>query len=189
MSEVGITPSIEHQIEAEVTRLLKPFDEADEWFAEGSRWDWWVVGGRWDGEILNLDRLEFTKTCELCNGTGDRPGLIKRTSQEWYDECNGCNGCNGTGRANASYENFDALTTLVRNLARVKDVPADYLFSSFIGPDGTWNETGRAGWFGTTISDEDGESEDSLVAKFDQAWAQVRDEFPNNIAVAVDCHV
>lgn len=85
----------------EVERLLAPYDEAGEWFADGSRWDWWVVGGRYTGLLtpdynptddpLNVER------CDLCMGTGERPGGRERFGSEWFDWCKGCNGCLGTG--------------------------------------------------------------------------------------------
>jgi len=44
--------------EDEVERLLAPYDENGEWFADGSRWDWWVIGGRWDGVLLGLEPID-----------------------------------------------------------------------------------------------------------------------------------
>ena len=31
-------------LDTRLTDILKPYDENDEWFREGSRWDWWAIG-------------------------------------------------------------------------------------------------------------------------------------------------
>ena len=38
-----IVPSETEDVEARVTELLAPYDENEEWFREGSRWDWWQI--------------------------------------------------------------------------------------------------------------------------------------------------
>lgn len=34
-------------IQSAVKQAMQPFDENDEWFKHGSRWDWWQIGGRY----------------------------------------------------------------------------------------------------------------------------------------------
>src|SRR5512134_703677 len=97
---------------AEAERLLAPFDENEEFFREGSRWDWWVLGGRWDGAMLGEEPETVKVPCRLCEGTGtredfkevlmaDRGPLSRAMSEEdadrWIAETNGCNGCRGKG--------------------------------------------------------------------------------------------
>jgi hypothetical protein len=43
--------------EAEVNRLMEPFNEADENCKE-PHWDWYVIGGRWDGSIQGKYRAD-----------------------------------------------------------------------------------------------------------------------------------
>lgn len=93
--------------EEEITRLLAPYDENDEWFREGSRWDWWVVGGRFTGSLDGYDPASDpanVETCNICAGTGDRPGWVfyedgeRKFADDWARECNGCNACQGEGK-------------------------------------------------------------------------------------------
>lgn len=37
------------------------------------------------------------KTCDICDGTGERPGGREQFGDQWYESCNGCNGCHGEG--------------------------------------------------------------------------------------------
>jgi hypothetical protein len=36
--------------------------------------------------------------CDLCAGTGTRPGGLEEFGQQWFDWSNGCNGCMGQGK-------------------------------------------------------------------------------------------
>ena len=184
----GGLPYTEGDILGEVVRLLAPFDENDEFFREGSRWDWWVVGGRWDGGILGKEWLGLKEQCRQCQGTGERPGGLEEFGQKWYDWCKGCNGCQGTGEQEV-WATDNRYTTLDRNRCLVKEVPTSYIMSAFVHPDGLWYEKGRMGWFGIEMDDEEGQSPESKVAVFDQAWSEVRSGLGDNIVVGLDCHV
>lgn len=50
-----ILPEREPYSEKTVYDLMSPYQEGDEWFEDGTRWDWYVVGGRWDGDIRGLE--------------------------------------------------------------------------------------------------------------------------------------
>jgi len=42
--DAGVASS---DIEQAVAHQMSPYDENEEWFRDGSRWDWYVIGGRW----------------------------------------------------------------------------------------------------------------------------------------------
>jgi len=172
----------------EVTRLMAPFDENDEAFSEGSRWDWWVVGGRWDGSIRGLDWLDLKELCRICNGTGERPRGLEEFGQAWYDGCNGCNGCDGTGESSV-WPSDDRYTSLGRNRCRLSEVHSDYTMTAFVNPDGEWIERARMGWFGSSIPDEDGKTEEDKAEGYEKAWNDLRVARPDAIVVSLDCHV
>ena len=176
------------QFEGDVARLMLPFQEGDgEWFADGSRWDWYQVGGRFDGQILGLEFRTVYTRCDLCSGTGTRPGGLEEFGAAWVAGCHGCNGCDGTGKSSEMFS--DEYNTAERNVTTMTSVSADYTPSSFIDPDGNWHEQGRVGWFGVTIEDENGNTKDETVAAFDQEWAAARDEYAGHVVVGLDCHV
>jgi hypothetical protein len=159
--------------EAAVSELLAPYDEnysgrsdGGGWFAAGSRWDWWVIGGRYAGM---LHPPAGTKPCNQCDGEGTR-GLLE------------CFFCGGAG----TYEYYETRHGVVGNHALVKHIDFSE-WSYLVTPEGEWHERSRPGWFGVKIPDEDGRID--KVSEFDQACARVRDEYPNHIAVLVDCHV
>lgn len=174
----------------EVTRLLKPYDENDEWFAEGSRWDWWVIGGRFTG-LLTPDYEpwkdpENFETCWLCGGTGDR--AAHRGEPRSPQHPSGCNGCEGTGEMLKHAPDWQPCDADRRPVAELQPDSWRFIPGSLVTPDGKWLEKGRAGWFGTTIPDEDGNE-----AKPEEAWRAVVDatlaQYPEAVAVVVDCHV
>jgi len=111
-------------VESQVESALAPYDEdlqviqreedGETWWENPDGWfDWWEIGGRWKGEhVEGYDPTEdpaHLETCDICGGTGDRPGWVlyiyeedgtrKRTFKDaWAKECNGCNSCLGTGK-------------------------------------------------------------------------------------------
>lgn len=92
-------------VEAQIEKIMAPYYE--ETSKEGF-WDWYQIGGRWRGAHIpgyNPDEdPELIETCDLCNGTGDRPGWVyyknkeRQFKDDWAKECNGCNGCQGKGK-------------------------------------------------------------------------------------------
>lgn len=103
-------PPTDDPIEEVVDRLMGRYNEQncrcydqdeDATCVCGAFFDWYQIGGRWTGE-LDTDYgptadPRNTETCELCDGTGVRPGGLERFGQAWFDSCNGCNGCSGIG--------------------------------------------------------------------------------------------
>jgi hypothetical protein len=171
--------------EAVVTPLLAPYDENDEWFADGSRWDWWVVGGRWTGSLDGYkphEDINNFEVCTLCQGAGVRPDW-DRFGGDWYESVNGCNGCFGNGISLAfSYLPHPGDVQPVGNVA------PDFVPFAIVTPTGEWLEQGRMGWFGMTTTDESGADE-----KPEELWAaavrSTLEQHPEVTAVLVDCHV
>jgi hypothetical protein len=88
--------------ESDVNSVLEPFDSNHNRMT-GGLWDWFQIGGRWSGTHAkgyepDKDPKNQEK-CELCDGTGTRPGGLKDFGADWVKSVNGCNGCHGTGTA------------------------------------------------------------------------------------------
>ena len=121
-------------VEGRVAELLAPYDENDECFREGSRWDWYQIGGRWTGAISDYDPEsdpDNTEVCNLCAGSGVRTDMIV---------ANGCNGCKGKGTR------LKWPTQWKRHpddIVSVADVPSDCIPFALVTPDGKWRESGR----------------------------------------------
>lgn len=179
----GTTPNT---AEATAEKLMLPYIEGDEWFADGSRWDWYVVGGRWDGAIRGLPWKAHEELCRLCNGTGVRPDGLEKFGPEWVEATKGCNGCQGTGQSEV-WPTDERYSSIDRNLTKMVDVPHDYIPQAFVTPDGEWHEQGRMGWWGTTIADEAGVT--TKVAPYDQALAQARMTYADHLTIGLDCHI
>lgn len=189
-----------------VTPLLAPYDENDEIFRDGSRWDWWTVGGRWTGAISPVpyaseEDPENFETCFLCNGTGRRVDAEKFEQENpgWIEWTGGCNGCKGKGWEVAwptKWKAFDGDVQPVAALSfktyRWEHEGAvktrEFIPTAVVTPDGKWHEQARMGWFGMTIEDEagDGEKPEHLWRATVQALIE---QHPSGYAVLVDCHV
>lgn len=167
---------------AEATRLLAPYDEAGEWFADGSRWDWWVIGGRWTGSLDGYDPTTDpanVEVCDLCSGTGTRPGGLEQFGQAWFDQCNGCNGCSGKGtRVKWTLAPHDG------DIAPVTQI-GEFLPFAIVTPDGEWHEGARMGWFAMTSEEPGSTGEDA----WPRAAAELLLAHRECTAVLVDCHV
>jgi len=107
-------------VEAEILRIMAPYDETLEveqytdegdtyWINPSGFWDWYQIGGRWKGTHVPgykpSEDPDHLKTCDLCLGSGDRPGWVyyeegeRHFKDDWAEKCNGCNGCKGTGQS------------------------------------------------------------------------------------------
>lgn len=174
----------------EVSRLLAPYDENQVAFADGSRWDWWVIGGRFSGLLDGYDPTQDPvniKICDLCSGTGERPGGREQFGDAWHEWCNGCNGCHGTGQTlkfASQWRPHDGDRMPARDLSFDDErVP-----HAVVTPDGRWHENERMGWWGQTIPNERGDEpapEDMWAA----AVTALVEQHPDAIAYVVDCHV
>ncbi len=149
----AVDPSDRAEIEAAVQFQMEPYDEGNEWFRDGSRWDWYVIGGRYTGLLSNYEPREDPRnleTCSTCGGSGTRPNGLAEFGQAWFDGCNGCNGCSGKGvRLKWSFEPFDG------DVIQVKHLKPEHLHatSAFLR-ERHWHEGERLGWFGGTAKTE-----------------------------------
>lgn len=177
---VVLVPPDAAEPEKEAGRLLAPYDENDEWFREGSRWDWWTVGGRWTGSLDGYDPASDPanyERCETCSGTGTRPDWPANCTPEWIAECNGCNGCHGKG-TRLAYR-FHPHEGDVRPL---KSIRTEFLPTAVVTPDGQWHEGAQMGWFGASTPTM-GENE------WGKTVTALYLEYRDAVAVLVDCHV
>lgn len=135
VSELGLERAIEWE--------MMPFDENDECFRDGSRWDWYVIGGRYAGRLHGGNVLQV-KQLDLAKLREERLQRLTETYQEAY-----------------SRENLDAETreflygvkaeSLEEFIGRQPNVPLTaYAFLS----NRHWNEGERLGWFGTSTFTE-----------------------------------
>lgn len=63
-------------IESEMAPHMEVYNEDTE--ESTGWWDFWVIGGRWTGAKDGYDPADEDANytpCDLCNGTGDRPGV------------------------------------------------------------------------------------------------------------------
>lgn len=97
---VGLTNDDDDALIDLLNDAMKPLTMCEH--CGNGEFDWWQLGARWKGLLSpGYDREtdpEHFDTCNLCSGTGVRPGGLEQFGQAWFDGCNGCNGCNGTGR-------------------------------------------------------------------------------------------
>lgn len=170
----------------EVTRLLAPYDENDEAFREGSKWDWWVIGGRWTG---SLDGYDPTKdptnvvTCDLCHGTGTRPDGLAKFGAAWVEAMHGCNGCNGTGKMVTWPSQWGDHKGDIAPAASIDAAKIADSFAAVVTPDGAWHGA-RMGWWGAVL-EEKADSAEAWVTEV----KSLLDAHPTATAVVVDCHV
>lgn len=64
MSHAAVLVAVEgerSQISDLVDHEMAPFDENNECFRDGSRWDWFVIGGRWDGYLCKSNKIQVKK--------------------------------------------------------------------------------------------------------------------------------
>jgi predicted CxxxxCH...CXXCH cytochrome family protein len=136
------------KIEEQVEHEMAPFDENEEWFRDGSRWDWYQIGGRFTGWISGYDPETDPanrEVCELCHGSGRRPDAAS-FGADWNKAANGCNGCHGTGERVAwpsqwKRHNGDIIVVSAIDITKFK-APSAFLTNRH------WHESERMGWFG-----------------------------------------
>ena len=178
---------------------------------QDSKWDWWVIGGRWTGELdSDYDPRTDPRNlipCDLCNGTGDKPGWVTyetedghpfdpfrsampidpETLAEWgvtrkfkddrAEKCNGCDACHGTGKRVKW-----SLEPFDGDAIPVRDIPDDTTPFAVVTPDGEWHERGHMGWWASVGDEKDREDWEKEVGA-------ILSKYPDHIAVVVDCHI
>ena len=68
------------------------------------------------------------------------------------------------------------------DMCLVDQLPTDFKPFAFITPDGKWHECGRMRWW-AIVSDEKDES------AWEQEYQQALTDYPDTLAVLVDCHI
>jgi hypothetical protein len=158
------------EIEELVTDVLEPHKE--------QHWDWYQIGGRWtghfDGYQPDADPANI-ETCDLCGGTGDRATFRSEPKENQHPL--GCNGCLGKGTKARWPTQWAAHDGDVKPVSQLIKADVD-VFAICVGYDWHGGEEYQP-W------KADGE-------KFHKrelpplAWLQ--EQYPNHVAVIVDCH-
>lgn len=170
-----------------VTSVLAPYDENDEFFRPGSRWDWWVIGGRWTGYFAarpgRSGQLGRNHSGEeptrggfdvIRVGDVDWEVMVARSvagAEDYWDTC-----------AALDHPPFgiEPGTTREQYVAAARTVATHALVTS----DGTWHERAQMGWFAQTISESKAAS--TWESEYRGAIATLA---PTDYLVLVDCHV
>ncbi len=166
---VAVAPTAD--VEAAVAEQMAPFEENEEWFADGSRWDWYQIGGRWTGKLDGYDPNADPandESCELCGGMGTRTDQLGRDSGHHTREPNvddgvcvrcgqagcGCRGyCNACGGAGHKQKWPTQWAQHAGDVAPKRVLANDVTAYAFLRGR-TWNERERMGWFGSSTATE-----------------------------------
>jgi hypothetical protein len=190
-SKKRLSQSAIHEVEV----LMAPYDENDEMFREGSRWDWYVIGGRWDGAMFGQKPFEIEVACDICNGTGKRDveslaqtqGWGEKEKQRWLEFTNGCNGCMGEGLVKEYPNQYQDVPD--RNAGKMSDTVEEFIPFAFVTPDGEWHETARMGWWGVTLKEDEFGNQEKEEEEWKNEWDNAKKNFADHIVFSLDCHV
>ena len=161
-------------IEEAVRAVMEPYNEENH---RCGWWDWYQIGGRWTGSLDGYDPEtdpEKQETCDLCSGTGKRPGALEEFGAEWYASVNGCNGCHGKGMRTmwpTQWPQRDG------DCQPVEKVPVDFIPHSMIDSDGYASH--RTVWSGHAILEDE---------KWEEHFRKALSHEAGNLAVIVDYH-
>lgn len=132
VTKLGIEEAIEWE--------MKPFDEGEEWFADGSRWDWYAIGGRFDGMLAGENIVQIKNlSVEECEKT--RVAWLTETYKDYL------------GRPNHPLSDVEKDETLEQYIARRRAGCGPIHAYAFLR-NRHWNEAERMGWFGGTAYTE-----------------------------------
>ena len=143
---VALDGSVEPQnIEDAVAYQMAPFDENDEWFADGSRWDWYQIGGRFSGRHFFgenvIRRGELTEKAL-------RAQAVAAANKLWDDYLAEDNPDDFTrGYIYGLAEDETRSDTIANSTRRI-------LWSWAFLKDRKWFEQARMGWFATATAPE-----------------------------------
>ncbi len=176
--------SAREAVEPEVTRLLAPYDENDEAFREGSKWDWWVIGGRWTGSLSDYDPTKDERNferCGFCVGGITTQAIADRYPAYKDHVGKTCIQCKGTGKVlSFRFVDYDGDVQAVAAIDAAKIADS---FAAVVTPDGAWHG-GAFGWWGA-VREEKADSAEAWQAEV----TRLLGEHPTATAVVVDCHV
>lgn len=139
-------------LEAALAWEMEPFDENGTMFRDGSRWDWYQIGGRYTGNLSGYDPYTDPaneEECDICAGTGIRPGGKEQFGLDWFEQCHGCNGCDGKGKR-VAFQLKPHLGDVKTALTLHESYKASYAFLR----GRHWHEGERLGWFGMSTYTE-----------------------------------
>lgn len=149
-------------IELAVDAQMQPFQETNEWFEDGTRWDLYSIGGRWTGKLTAYDPTKDKdnyESCRFCGGTGTRGDIAYGPEAEWARQPTpaghpvigkGCNSCYGTG----SRLKFESEFKEIGNICHRSELTDESLKAYAFLRNQTWYERGRLGFFGMPASTE-----------------------------------
>jgi hypothetical protein len=179
-------------IESYVAEVLAPYDEDEEFFREGSRWDWYVIGGRWAGRFIARPGAVGLRGPERYNDSGrvlaeNQCDVVRKVDIDWE-------AISARGRSAAAdywdkthqtgerpeFLGFDPAMTREQYIA-IRGLVATH---GLVTKDGKWREPARMGWFGMTM--EESKTRESWELEYLEYVSALDNE---DVLVLVDCHV
>jgi len=164
-----------------------------------SKWDWYAVGGRWSGMLGEYDPTQYEhnyEPCDVCNGTGSRPGTdYSAENMAWVRGGNasdpfhqvigaGCNGCMGTGWQFKFAS--DLVVPLDGNARPLLDLDLtssdNWIPFAIVTPDGAWHEKAKMGWWAMTTGNQTAE-------EWQTEARGLALQYKEHVAVVVDLHI
>lgn len=173
-------------IDETVERLLAPYDENNEWFKDGSRWDWWVIGGRFTGALTGYNPYtdpDNLHPCKWCEETGSITASIAEIYPAYAEHVGKkCFQCDGTGQqVRHRLKKYAGDTTLFAANIIARNIDPSPM--AVVTPDGKWHEIARPLWWG--MSEDSGKTTAEWLDEVDA----LLNKHPDHIVVVVDCHV
>jgi hypothetical protein len=184
---------------SDIDEMLAPYQENDEWGADGTRYDWYAVGGRFTGLLDRYDPTTDERNyspCEYCEATGVTTQAVADKYPAYQKgvgkPCIQC-AVSSSGkpkprpgmRLNFHNADHDGDVMPARNI----DIEQlRYIPSVIITPDAAWHERARFGMFGVELKQEDGslpQGQDEWAVEF----CRILDDNRDCVAVLVDFHV
>lgn len=147
---------------------------------EEQHWDWYQIGGRWTGHFDGYNAEADPKnieTCDICHGTGERPNGLRDYGKEWFEANHGCNGCAGQGTRAKWPTQWAEHAGDVKPVALLNDGDVDVYAICVEGQ-----------WFGGTDYLPWKEISEMFPKRERPTLDWLQKEYPEHLAVIVDCH-
>lgn len=142
MSHATVLVAVEgphEKVADQIAWEMEPFDEAGDWFSDGSRWDWYQVGGRWAGMLGTADILQVK------NFSID---TAKSVQEKWLREAY-ADHLKNPGSPFSSVQNGESQEDFLR-----RRLDAYHYANHAFLKNRHWHEADRLGWFGATAYTE-----------------------------------